>query len=101
MAVDDCAKCKGPLFSDYVEGPHGLRCCVGCASELQMDMRRLVSMEPMKTTAPAELVEFLQRMKGMRMRQGKGEFVASDGTRMPYDFVFEREEKPGRKGDDE
>jgi hypothetical protein len=50
------------------------------------------------TSAPHELLAYLDSLRQMGARTAKGEFVASDGTRVPYDIAFERVEK--RKGTD-
>jgi|SRR5687767_8440627 len=57
--------------------------------------------KPTSTRAGVELADFVDHLKTRGLRTARGEFVASDGTRMPYDFAFERPEQPKRKGADE
>lgn len=45
------------------------------------------------TTAPVELGEFVNHCRAMGLRGYKGEFVASDGTRIPCEFMFDRQQK--------
>lgn len=49
------------------------------------------------TEAPGELFEFLDRLRLMGTRTAKGEFVSSDGTRIPYEITFEKQEKPEKR----
>lgn len=53
---------------------------------------------PAPTASPLELATFAESCKALGMRTAKGEFVASDGTRMPYDWAFEpTKQKKGRE----
>jgi hypothetical protein len=47
--------------------------------------------DPRSTTAPTELVNFLDSLKRLQSRSYDGEFVASDGTRIKVNVTFERE----------
>ena len=52
--------------------------------------------KPAPSVAPIELAEFMVHCRAQGLRGYKGEFVASDGTRIPCEFMFERAPQKGR-----
>ena len=57
------------------------------------------SAEPRNTSAGSDLMDFMNHCKLQGLCTARGEFVASDGTRMSYDWSFERGEKKGARED--
>jgi hypothetical protein len=52
------------------------------------------------TDVPAQLAEFIHHLKVKGVRAYKGEFVSTDGVRVPIELTFERDrDQRGKDGD--